>query len=229
MPTPTRVTITVLYDNDASARDDGLKAAWGFSCLVEKGDKRLLFDTGWDGDRLFDNARRLGAALESTTSIVISHLHWDHLGGLARVLGVIGDATVFVPASFSKHLKQEIAARATLVEVSSPRAVGPGIFSTGEIDGGVVREQSLVVEVSGGLLVVTGCAHPGLGKILDLAASRGEITAVIGGFHGFEELDRLAPLKRIVPCHCTAKKDAILARFPTTARRGRVGFTLDLG
>jgi 7,8-dihydropterin-6-yl-methyl-4-(beta-D-ribofuranosyl)aminobenzene 5'-phosphate synthase len=219
--------ITILYDNEARPTDT-LNTGWGFACLVERGDQRLLFDTGWDGDHLIDNARRLSMALESTTAIVISHKHWDHMGGLARVLGVIPGATVFVPASFSKRLKQEIASRAALVEVSSPRAVGEGIFSTGEVEGGVVGEQSLLVEVSdGGLALVTGCAHPGLDRILDLASSRGEITAAIGGFHGFEGLDRLAPLKTIVPCHCTVKKDAILARFPTSARRGRAGLTLD--
>jgi 7,8-dihydropterin-6-yl-methyl-4-(beta-D-ribofuranosyl)aminobenzene 5'-phosphate synthase len=224
---PTRITI--LYDNDANEEDPVLNTGWGFSCLVERGDKRLLFDTGWDGDHLIENARRLDVALESTTSIVISHKHWDHMGGLARVLGALPGATVFVPASFSARLKQEIASRAALVEVSSARAVEEGIFTTGEMEGGVVQEQSLLVEVSGGLALITGCAHPGLDRILDLASSRGEITAVIGGFHGFEKLDRLATLETIVPCHCTVKKDTILARFPASARRGYAGLTLDLG
>jgi len=40
--------ITIIYDNDA---EEGFRAGWGFSCLVE-GEKNILFDTGADGPTL---------------------------------------------------------------------------------------------------------------------------------------------------------------------------------
>jgi 7,8-dihydropterin-6-yl-methyl-4-(beta-D-ribofuranosyl)aminobenzene 5'-phosphate synthase len=68
-----------------------------------------------------------------------------------------------------------------------------------------------------------------LDGILDVASSRGRVEAAIGGFHGFNDLDRLAPLKTVVPCHCTVYKNDILERYPTSALRGGAGLTLELG
>jgi 7,8-dihydropterin-6-yl-methyl-4-(beta-D-ribofuranosyl)aminobenzene 5'-phosphate synthase len=222
--------ITILYDNEAL--DGTLCTGWGFSCFIEVGEERLLFDTAWDGDQVITNARRLGVRLEGVTTVFLSHKHWDHLGGLARLLGVIPGARVVLPASFSVRLKREIARQAAaVVEVSDARSVGPGIHSTGELDTGAedLREQALLVEAGDGLVLVTGCAHPGLDRLLALGEARGRVTAAIGGFHGFEALDGLASLQTIVPCHCTVKKEAILARFPSTARRGGGGLELVLG
>lgn len=38
--------LKILYDNEAKP---GFEKSWGFSCLVELKDEKLLFDTGWDG------------------------------------------------------------------------------------------------------------------------------------------------------------------------------------
>lgn len=39
--------ITVLYDTPVYT--EGLEVAWGFSVLIEDGEKSILFDAGWDG------------------------------------------------------------------------------------------------------------------------------------------------------------------------------------
>jgi len=39
--------ITIIYDNEVWKK--GLKADWGFSCLVETNGKKILFDTGANG------------------------------------------------------------------------------------------------------------------------------------------------------------------------------------
>jgi 7,8-dihydropterin-6-yl-methyl-4-(beta-D-ribofuranosyl)aminobenzene 5'-phosphate synthase len=145
---------------------------------------------------------------------------------------VIQHAEVVVPASFSDKLKREISGRANLTEVASAQAIGPGMSSTGELEGELygqeLKEQALMVDVAGGVAVVTGCAHPGLGRILDLATSTSEVAAVVGGFHGFKDLDRLAAVDLIVPCHCTVNKNAILEKYPASARRGGVGLQLEI-
>ncbi len=50
---PERLSITVLYDNNPY--DERLETAWGFSCLVERGDLSLLFDTEGDAQTLLSN------------------------------------------------------------------------------------------------------------------------------------------------------------------------------
>lgn len=75
--------ITVLSDNHTTARH--LKAEHGFSCLVETDGANILFDSGASG--LFsENARALKIELFGVESIVLSHGHHDHSGGMAKAL-----------------------------------------------------------------------------------------------------------------------------------------------
>lgn len=66
---------------------------------------------------------------------------------------------VYLPKSFSKHLKKEVSKLAKVIEVSKLTSIFNDIYSKGELGSGV-KEQSLILEVSGGVVVVTGCAHP---------------------------------------------------------------------
>jgi len=77
-----RVKITILVDNQAAS---GLTAEHGFSLLIETGEMRLIFDTG-QGDALPVNARALGIDLNQTDMLVLSHGHFDHTGGISRVM-----------------------------------------------------------------------------------------------------------------------------------------------
>lgn len=211
--------LTILFDNDAAAPD--CEVGWGFSCWVEAHGVRLLFDTGWDGAQVLANAMCLGVDLASADAVFISHPHWDHMGGLPTVLQTVR-APVYVPASISKRLKGEIGRRCDVRSVAEPTSLAPGLHSTGEMAADP-KEQSLLVEVEEGVMVITGCAHPGLDAILDRAALTAPVVGVVGGFHGFSALDRLAPIELICPCHCTVEKQAILDRFPGQAVRGGVG------
>lgn len=47
---------------------------------------QLLFDAGPDGAVLLSNARNLGVSLCNVEAVVVSHGHWDHMGGLLHVL-----------------------------------------------------------------------------------------------------------------------------------------------
>ncbi len=200
--------ITIVYDNEA---EEGFKSGWGFSCLIEHHGHRILFDTGWDGNELLHNMEKIGVKKESIDMIVLSHNHWDHIGGLAQVIHP--EVNVYLPISFSKRLKNEIAKKATVQEVSGPFEIMEGMHLTGELGMGI-KEQSLVVDTGKGLLVITGCAHPGLDVILRAAGKLGKVTGVMGGFHGFDRLERLDDLALIVPCHCTERKKEIMERFP---------------
>ena len=220
--------ITVLYDNETLG--PGLTPGWGFACLVERGAERVLFDTGWDGDRVLENAAALDVDLASVKTVFISHGHWDHAGGLARLLRVMQRPRVVLPASLSSRLRGEIGLRAELVPVTGPQPVGEGLHSTGELQAADydLKEQALVIALDVGVALVTGCAHPGLDRLIEAAGAHGPVRAAVGGFHGFDAIEALSPLRWVVPGHCTRHKDAIHARLPDRTVRCGVGLELEL-
>ena len=157
--------ITILYDNEVYKR--GLKPGWGFSCLVEvENAPRILFDTGANGAMLLRNMAKLHIEPVSIAEVFISHAHRDHTGGLADFLKASATATVYVPSSLS-----EPSGAKELVSVKEPCEIHENIFSTGELSR---IEQSLVVKMEKGLVVVAGCSQPGIGSILEAASQFGK-------------------------------------------------------
>lgn len=86
------IRITVLIEN--TVFNAGLKAEHGLSLWIEYGDKKILFDTG-QSDLILQNARTLGIDLAQTDIIILSHGHYDHTGGLKKVLKLAEDARVY--------------------------------------------------------------------------------------------------------------------------------------
>jgi 7,8-dihydropterin-6-yl-methyl-4-(beta-D-ribofuranosyl)aminobenzene 5'-phosphate synthase len=214
--------LIVLYDNNART---GFASGWGFSCLVKLENGNVLFDTGWDGDVLLSNMHLMGENPVDIRRIVLSHPHWDHIGGLNHLK--MAESEVWVPNSFSKRLKEEMSTRFDLHEVGGPGEICDGVWTTGEI-GGKMKEQSLILATSKGLIVVVGCSHPGVSKILDAASRFGRPRGIIGGMHGSEEYRALDDLDVIVPAHCTVHKREMLDRYPNKSMDGKVGMQLDI-
>jgi 7,8-dihydropterin-6-yl-methyl-4-(beta-D-ribofuranosyl)aminobenzene 5'-phosphate synthase len=77
------VEITLLVDNQPGP---GLMAEHGLSVLIRTGGRSILLDTG-KGDALPRNAERLGVDLGQIDTVVLSHGHYDHTGGLPAVIG----------------------------------------------------------------------------------------------------------------------------------------------
>jgi len=228
--------ITIIYDNKIAKDIKGLKAGWGFSCFIQTKERNILFDTGWDGDMLVSNMQILGIDLQEIDSIIISHSHWDHCGGLARLLNLNTNLETYIPQSFSKQQKEEIKKRSNTYEISKSREFCPKVYTTGEIEGSLIKdktkilikEQSLIISTVKGLVVITGCAHSGIDKILNSANKLGKIYALIGGFHDFEEYDLLKDISIIVPTHCTKNKKKIFSLFPRNCFEGGVGYRLSI-
>jgi 7,8-dihydropterin-6-yl-methyl-4-(beta-D-ribofuranosyl)aminobenzene 5'-phosphate synthase len=209
------VTFTIVYDNNTY--DPELQTAWGFACLVETGEATVLFDTGGDAPTLLGNMAKLGIDPLVIEAVVLSHIHGDHVGGLTELLDAGARPTVYVPTAFPASFKQGVSVRTDLVDVTGPMEIGPGLHTTGQVGSGIV-EQALAVETADGLVVVTGCAHPGVVEMVDRASAvlGGDVLLVMGGFHlgsgtqgqiegvidGFHHLG----VRTVAPCHCTGDR-----------------------
>lgn len=77
--TPVRaLKITVLSTMLADGDELG---EWGFAALVEADGKKILFDTGAKTDVVQKNLQSLRLSLADVPDVVLSHWHWDHVGG----------------------------------------------------------------------------------------------------------------------------------------------------
>jgi len=220
-----------------------LLSRWGFSCLV---DDDLLFDTGGDSHTLLSNMAKMGIDPAGIGTVVLSHAHGDHTGGLGGLLGTGVRPTVYVPRSFPARFKADVRSLTTLVKVHGPVEIRPGIHSTGEVGRGLV-EQALAVETGDGLVVVTGCAHPGVVKMVRRAKESvggdggGKVHLVIGGFHlGGASRRRVKAIiadfrqlgvQRVAPCHCTGDRAirVFAEEYGRDFIKAGVGLALDIG
>jgi len=177
------ITVTILYDNKAFAPQTA--GDWGFSCLVEGTAKTILFDAGTKPDIFFRNVEALDVDLGEVDLVVISHEHGDHTGALARILEQNRGLTVYHPVSFSSQFVSSVTqAGAISVPVTAPLEITDDVYLTGEM-GGDIKEQSLILRTGDGLVVITGCSHPGIVEILERTRQilEEEIFMVFGGFH----------------------------------------------
>jgi 7,8-dihydropterin-6-yl-methyl-4-(beta-D-ribofuranosyl)aminobenzene 5'-phosphate synthase len=210
------LTITVVYDNNPYKEE--LETSWGFSCVIKGAEKTILFDTGEYGSLLLDNMRKLAIEPNSIETIVLSHIHGDHTGGLDDFLKEKNDVEVYVLKSFPEKFKEKVRGYGSkVIEVERDCKICENVYSTGQL-GRFVKEQSLIIKMDKGLIVITGCAHPGIIKILNRAKGilKEDIFVVVGGFHlewamkgrikkTISAFKKLA-VRYAGPCHCGGNK-----------------------
>jgi len=210
------VVITIVYDN--YPMDERLETAWGFACVIEGLDETILFDTGGNGELLLSNMKRVGIKPEQIDSVVLSHFHRDHTGGLDAFLKVNNEVKVFVPRLFPSSFRQHVnELGAKVVETEGPQKICDGAWTTGVLKE-PLAEQGICLESSEGLFVVTGCAHPGIARMAVGAKIRAKtpVHTVLGGFHMSRASDdrikmvtrRLKEIgvQRAAPSHCSGDK-----------------------
>jgi 7,8-dihydropterin-6-yl-methyl-4-(beta-D-ribofuranosyl)aminobenzene 5'-phosphate synthase len=192
--------ITLLCENGVG--HDGSEvclAEWGFSAFVQMEDVNILFDTGHT-DIYKKNAKQLGIDLEDTDFIVLSHHHWDHVGGLRFHDFKNKKKLIAHPEVFEKLLQGdsekfkndfEIVASEEALEFSK------NIFYLGQIPrendfeanvsekDAILDDSAIVIKTPKGAIVITGCSHSGICNICEYAkkVSGQNLHAVIGGFH----------------------------------------------
>ena len=207
--------ITVVYDNNPHSQ--GLETGWGFSALLTGTGKTILFDTGRDRS-LLNNMEKLAIDPDSIDIVVLSHIHGDHTGGLGSFLEKNSKVTVYLLKSFSKRFKDNVQAHgAKIVEVERSLEICENVCSTGRV-GKLIKEQSLIIRTEAGLIIITGCAHPGIVKIVNTAKDllKDNILLVMGGFH--LEWTFRGKIEKIIstfkqwhvryvgPCHCSGER-----------------------
>jgi len=210
--------IWIVFNNLSTTID--LTSGWGFSAWIESDTTSILFDTGSDGKILLDNMKKLKLDPADLELIVISHPHWDHTGGLEELAKNIKPSIpVFVPETAFPELSKEFPTL-DLVSVSDKIELGDNLYSSGEMKvqyfDHILPEQALFIDTSEGLIVITGCAHPGIENIVSRAKELfpdRAIQLVTGGFHlgsstkyqiekCIETLQRFG-VKKVAPSHCT--------------------------
>jgi 7,8-dihydropterin-6-yl-methyl-4-(beta-D-ribofuranosyl)aminobenzene 5'-phosphate synthase len=210
------ITITILYDNYPFK--EGLKTDWGFSCIIEETEKTILFDTGTKNNILFHNIESLKVNTAAVELVALSHVHGDHTGGLAAFLMKNNKVSVYVPNSFPAAFKKRVKdSGANVVSVSEPVEICEGVHLTGEMFG-PANELAVILDTNKGLVVITGCAHPGIVGMVKRAKElvKKDVHLVFGGFHLMNKSD--AELKAIIgqfknlgvqkvgPTHCTGDR-----------------------
>lgn len=245
--------VTILYD--AFGKPSTLKRGWGYSALVEYGGKRVLFDTGSDGDDFAYNVRTLGVDLTRLDFVVLTHRHGDHTSGLHHVLSVNPGVKIYTPAEGAafgtptgpglvKLIQRKVDSipedmryfggnppvksavgtpwpGANFVQIRQPTEVLPGffLFSTQSDVTGTkeMNEISMAIRTSQGVVLIVGCSHPGIEKIVEAASKiDSRIYSVFGGFHLVDiadaEVSRMASsfrdkwkIERMAPGHCTGQ------------------------
>ena len=127
---------------------------FSFAAWVEVGDRAFLFDTGWTPRNVLSNAEILGIDLSRADDLIISHHHYDHVGGIETLRSELTKrnpnalSRVYVaqgmfasrpePDGREDNLMIGIRARMEAVGVKfiiydEPKEIAPGVWVSGPI------------------------------------------------------------------------------------------------
>lgn len=187
------VRLTVLYDSVSMEHD--LQTGIGFSCYIEVGSAKILFDTGSDGLILLENMTKLGLDPRSIQILFISHSRLGNIGGLEDFLNINRDVSVYIPEKFPALLVKNIKIfTKNIYPVLSAQEISPNVFTLGEFSG-IFREQVMAIRTLKGIIVIVGCAHHSSEDILQRTKETfpdEPIFMILGGFHfsGLSETEK---------------------------------------
>jgi 7,8-dihydropterin-6-yl-methyl-4-(beta-D-ribofuranosyl)aminobenzene 5'-phosphate synthase len=208
--------IQVLFDKYAV--EPRFTIGWGVSFLINK---TVLFDTGEKGDMLLHNMDEMGVDVKRIEAVVISHDHWDHTGGLWDLLKRNPSLNVYACPGFGSAFKEHVrGCGAKLLPAERFTEIADRVFISGEIVGtykeASISEQALAIKHETGLTILTGCAHPGIGRMIRETAGHfpdTPLALVAGGFHLLQESRgtiepvveefRELGVRRVGPTHCS--------------------------
>lgn len=189
--------LTVLVDNNSKA-GSCLLSEHGLSFFIEDYDLKLLFDCG-STDAFIKNAYKLEIDLTTVTDIVLSHSHFDHIGGLLRLQflyqkfkhigiefqpkNIIAHPDVFRPTESNildndayRLTKEEVDKFFNLMLTTTPMPITQSLMYLGQIPTPKVvsidyspDESALAYKSKDGLVIISGCSHCGIDNIIEHA------------------------------------------------------------
>jgi 7,8-dihydropterin-6-yl-methyl-4-(beta-D-ribofuranosyl)aminobenzene 5'-phosphate synthase len=213
--------VFTVYDN--ICHDAGFTPDWGFSCVVDKHSKRIIFDTGAN-ERIFQsNLEKANISPSSINMMIISHNHWDHTGGALWLIKHNPGINVYIPKTWGNFGKEfysytkkiNVISENTFLDDDLSLIISKNLF---------VTEISLIIRTGNGNIIFTGCGHTGVENIAKqvIFLTKTNIFAIVGGFHFFRSWEsgikksiremRRLNIKNIIPCHCTGEKATLLLR-----------------
>ncbi len=181
-------SLSILPLFEAWTSSNELQSGHGVSYLIKTDEADILMDLGnneqnLEPSPLLHNMNQLGITMDEIDTLVISHNHPDHVGGVANW----------------KRGEPELALE--------PMVIVPGVVSLGRqpfvqpfpfcLWEPLGWEQSLVVNVEGkGLVIIMGCGHPSMERIIERAEGifSQPVIGVVGGLHyGRADEEELKP------------------------------------
>jgi len=187
-PNEDSMKVTMIYNNIGES--DVLESAWGLSIWVEDKKEAILFDTGGDAKIIMENLGKAKVDFNKLSKIVISHNHWDHKNGLAKVLEITNNKPeVYVADHEAQNFKDEYP-NAKIKGVRQIQKLTSNISTTAQLvdltGQNKIYELSLVVHHNDSLYLITGCSHSGIVEMVEHVKEtypNENIELVTGGFH----------------------------------------------
>ncbi|MCK4281022.1 MAG: MBL fold metallo-hydrolase [Candidatus Lokiarchaeota archaeon] len=216
--------VKIVFDNNALP---GFQSGWGFGAIIMNNysNNILLFDTGAGFPKLAHNLNKFNIKVEGIKKVIISHTHMDHAGGLMSLVTINPKIELYLAYSKKNYMSNQMPSDVKVYGIKDITEIEDNIYCSKELGTGI-PEISLFLKSEKGIVIITGCAHPGLENIIENAKELGKIRAVLGGFHGFDKLYALEGIDLIAPCHCTSKTNKIRRNFPNNFVEIKAGSTL---
>lgn len=95
-----KAEIAIIVNNVSDC--PGLLSEHGLSMYIKAGQSRVIFDAGQDISVFENNARKLGIDMSCVNTVVLSHGHYDHTGGIPGVLAATGEVDLYAHPGISK-------------------------------------------------------------------------------------------------------------------------------
>ncbi len=145
--------IKMLIENESLS--EAFKTENGLSLYIETKKHKLLFDCG-AGPLFIDNAKTMDVDLKEVDSLILSHGHFDHGGGLSAFLKINDIAKVYLqPKSFDKYYsKRKDGDKAYIGLEQSLQGNDRFIFTEDEFV--IDDELELFADISGAMFIPSG-------------------------------------------------------------------------
>ncbi|MFX1390053.1 MAG: MBL fold metallo-hydrolase [Promethearchaeota archaeon] len=221
-----RVSFDIKIVFDDKCPRPGFLTGFGFSALIFNHftGNFSLFDTGGKSNVLIHNIKQFKINIFDIKNIVISHNHYGHAGGLKGILQKNPNINVYVPMNDSKSFSKKFPTN-KIQGVNQMIEIEKNFLVSGQIDN-YISEQSVFLKTKERkLIILVGCAHPGLEKFIIKANEITKIKVIIGGFHGFKKFSYLNDIELIGACHCSRNINLIKKSFPNQFKQICVGDT----